>query len=361
MDIRLYPALRNLLFATTDPETTHTDVVRLLARLSQRPAALRVLRRVLRHDDPALVREVCGLRFANAVGLAAGYDKDGLALPAWAALGFGHVEVGTVTWHAQPGNPRPRLHRLPRSCALINRMGFNNAGAATLVRRLRALTGDARSNGDGVPPLVVGISLGKSRRTALAQAAYDYCASLRILYPYGDYFAVNVSSPNTPGLRDLQQRDQLDSLLATLQRESRWLAAAAGHAPRPLLVKVSPDLDNAALLAVLDLVLAHGIAGIIATNTTLRRDGLHERTTAEGGLSGQPLAARAREVVALLHREAGGRVPIIGVGGILTPDDALRMLDAGARLVQVYTGLVYHGPALPRNINRALSRTAVPL
>lgn len=358
MDTRLYPPLRHLLFATTDPETTHTDVVQLLARLSRRPAALRLLRRMFRHDDPALVREVCGLRFANPVGLAAGYDKNGLALPAWAALGCGHVEVGTVTWHAQPGNPRPRLHRLPRSHALINRMGFNNDGAAALVRRLRALPRTALQHGDGVPPLVVGISLGKSRRTALEQATYDYCASLRILYPYGDYFAVNVSSPNTPGLRDLQQRDQLDTLLAALQRESRWLAAAAGHAPRPLLVKVAPDLDDAALLGVLDLALAHGIAGIIATNTTLRRDNLRERTTAEGGLSGQPLAARAREVVALLHRAAGGQMPIIGVGGILTPDDALRMLDAGASLVQVYTGLVYHGPALPRNINRAVLHPA---
>jgi dihydroorotate dehydrogenase len=336
--------LRPLLFYLTrhDPETAHTLSLALLAAWSKSPALTRILQQVWTVQDAALERHVFGLRFPNPVGLAAGYDKDGVALPALAALGFGHIEVGTVTWHTQPGNPRPRVFRLPASEALINRMGFNNRGAAALASRLQDMPR---------LPVPIGISLGKSRRVPLEEAVEDYCASFRMLAPYGDYFAVNVSSPNTPGLRSLQARDQLEALLAALQREARQLP---GRAPPPLLVKLAPDLQEQALLEVLEVCSNHGISGIIATNTTISRAGLHEPINEAGGLSGRPLADMALQVVRFVSRETGGNLPIIGVGGIFGPDDARRMLDAGASLLQVYTGFIYRGPRLMRDINKAL-------
>ncbi len=286
---------------------------------------------------------VFGLRFPNPVGLAAGMDKDGRALAAWPALGFGFVEVGTVTRYPQPGNDRPRLFRLPDSRAIVNRMGFNNAGARALATRLAAL---------GPLPVPLGINLGKSKVTPLEEAVEDYVASLAVLYPYGDYFAVNVSSPNTPGLRTLQDRDHLDVLLAQVRTVG----------PKPLLVKVAPDLSDAALGEVLEVCAKNEVAGLIATNTTLSRDGRNGIAPADaaaaaetGGLSGAPLTARAREVVRFVVRETAGRLPVVGVGGIMHPDDALRLRDAGASLVQVYTGLIYGGPALVRGAVRAFS------
>jgi dihydroorotate dehydrogenase len=282
---------------------------------------------------------VFGVRFANPVGLAAGMDKDAVALPAWPALGFGFVEVGTVTAHAQPGNERPRLFRLPASEAIINRMGFNNAGAAALADRL------ATSGPIDVP---LGISLGKSKITALDDAVEDYLTSFNLVRPYADYIAVNVSSPNTPGLRSLQDKAHLDGLLTALV------------GPVPVLVKIAPDLPEAAIAELLQVCLDRGAAGIIATNTTLGRAGLdpadRSRAGEAGGLSGRPLSSRAREVVSFVHTETGGRLPIIGVGGILDPDDATRLFDAGASLVQLYTGFIYRGPALVRRIaGRAVS------
>jgi dihydroorotate dehydrogenase len=251
--------------------------------------------------------------------------------------------VGTVTWHAQPGNDRPRLFRLPASRAIVNRMGFNNAGARALAARLAAL---------GRLPVPLGISLGKSKVTPLSEAVDDYVASLRELYSYGDYFAVNVSSPNTPGLRALQDRDHLDALLAAL----------AEVGPKALLVKVAPDLTDAALGEVLEVCDKNGVSGLIATNTTLSRGGVAAadagRAGEAGGLSGAPLTARALDVVRFVTRETGGRLPVIGVGGVMAPDDAVRMVDAGASLVQVYTGLIYGGPALVRGCVRAVTATA---
>jgi dihydroorotate dehydrogenase len=327
-----------------DPEIAHERTVAALARVSALPPVLAGLRRYFAVDAP---RTVFGVRFPNVVGLAAGMDKDGAALRGWPALGFGHVEVGTVTWHAQPGNPRPRLYRLPTSEALINRMGFNNHGAQALARRLAGL---------GPLPVPLGVSIGKSKVVPVAEAVEDYRSSLRALYPYADYFAINVSSPNTPGLRGLQDRGLLYELLGALRTESTTLA---GSAPRPLLVKIAPDLTDPAIAEVIEVCLTHHIAGVIATNTTLARDGLAPADTATageaGGLSGRPLAERTRQVVQFVHRESVGALPVIGVGGVLTVDDGLRLLDAGASLLQVFTGLIYSGPQLLRDLNRAVA------
>jgi dihydroorotate dehydrogenase len=323
-----YRLARPLLFRL-DAEEAHEWTLRRLAALP--PVALAALRRVYARSAP---RTVFGVRFPNPVGLAAGLDKDGRALPAWPALGFGFVEVGTVTRHAQPGNPTPRLFRLPASGAVVNRMGFNNAGAAALAVRLAAL---------GPLPVPLGVSLGKSKVTPLDEAVEDYVFSLRAVRPYADYLAVNVSSPNTPGLRALQDRPALAGLLAALRAEA---------GPTPVLVKVAPDLTDHALGEVLEVCAEHGVAGVIATNTTVSREGVAPVEAAlageAGGLSGRPLAERAREVVTFVAKRS--ELPVIGVGGILVPDDALRLFDAGASLVQLFTGLVYAGPALVRRI-----------
>ena len=321
-----------------DAEAAHEFTLRALAGASRFPVALAPLRRWFSVAAP---RTVFGVRFPNPVGLAAGMDKDGRALAGWGALGFGHVEVGTVTWHAQPGNPRPRLYRLPASGALINRMGFNNAGARALAVRLRAL---------GPLPFPIGISIGKSKITPVESAVDDYRASLRELSPYGDYFAVNVSSPNTPGLRGLQDRAMLAELLAGLREE-------LGADGKPLLVKIAPDLTDHAIGELLEVCAEYAVAGLIATNTTLARDGIDPADSAVGrqggGLSGRPLAKRALAVVEFVARETGGQLPVIGVGGITRVDDAVRMLDAGASLVQLYTGFVYSGPSLVRSVSKA--------
>jgi dihydroorotate dehydrogenase len=317
-----------------DPETAHEWTLRRLAALSRRPLALAALRRVYAVSAP---RTVFGIRFPNPVGLAAGMDKDGRALAAWPALGFGFVEVGTVTRHPQPGNPKPRLFRAVASGAIVNRMGFNNAGADALARRLAD---------QGRPPVPLGISLGKSKVTPLDEAVEDYLYSLRTLRPYADYVAVNVSSPNTPGLRALQDREALDELLGALRAEA---------GTTPVLVKVAPDLTDHALGELVEVCTARGVAGLIATNTTLSRDGLAEAdaalATEAGGLSGRPLTERAREVVTFIAKRT--ELPVVGVGGVLVPEDALRLFDAGASLVQLYTGLVYAGPRLVKAISRA--------
>lgn len=342
--------LRPILFrlGRGDAETAHERTLHLLALISSSRRFCRTLGRLIAITDPRLARTVFGVRFPNPVGLAAGMDKDGVALPAWAALGFGFVEVGTVTRYPQPGNPRPRLFRLPTHEALINRMGFNNAGAAALAQRLA----------DTPVAIPVGVSIGKSKVTPLEQAIDDYRESFRCLFPYAAYIAVNVSSPNTPGLRQLQDAAHLRELLAALQRDNVELGRADPRGPRPLLVKIAPDLSEPALDELLTVCADHAIAGIIATNTTIDRSGLSgvdQALIAEaGGLSGQPLAGRALQVVRFIARATSGRLPIIGVGGIHSPADALRMFDAGASLIQLYTGLVYRGPFLPRQINRAL-------
>jgi dihydroorotate dehydrogenase len=287
------------------------------------------------------------------VGVAAGLDKDGVAAAAWPWLGFGFAELGTVTAVPQPGNPRPRVFRLPASCAVINRMGFPNAGAAALARRLNIL-GEV-----GIP---IGISLGKSAVTPLDRAVPDYLTALRAVHVHADYVAVNVSSPNTAGLRGLQDRGPLDELLSALVSETRSSVPSAkrGGTPVPVLVKIAPDLTDAAIGDVLGVCEDRGVAGLIAVNTTLGRDGLAssdaEMGAQAGGLSGVPLFRRALEVVRFVSERT--RLPVIGVGGISKPEDGLAMLDAGAVLLQIYTGLIFSGPGLIRDLNRALPASA---
>nr|WP_042185761.1 quinone-dependent dihydroorotate dehydrogenase [Kibdelosporangium sp. MJ126-NF4]CEL16869.1 Dihydroorotate dehydrogenase [Kibdelosporangium sp. MJ126-NF4]CTQ91903.1 Dihydroorotate dehydrogenase (EC 1.3.3.1) [Kibdelosporangium sp. MJ126-NF4] len=338
----MYKLIRRALFrfGGGDAEVAHHRTTSILAKAAP---LIGPLRRVLNVDAPVTV---FGVRFPNPVGLAAGMDKDGTALHAWPALGFGFVEVGTVTAIAQPGNPTPRLFRLVDSEAIINRMGFNNAGAEALAGRL--------SSGRR-PKVPLGISIGKSKVVPVDKAVDDYRTALRALYPHGDYFAVNVSSPNTPGLRGLQDRTALSELLAELTLECKALAERDRSTPRPLLVKIAPDLTDEAIAEVLEVCDEHDISGVIATNTTLGRDGLapaDQHLAGEaGGLSGRPLTARARDVVAFVSKQTGGQLPIIGVGGILDTDDATRMFDAGASLVQLYTGFIYRGPGLVRRIS----------
>jgi dihydroorotate dehydrogenase len=342
----LRPALFRL--GGADAETAHRRTLAVLGRAARRPPALRALSRLFAADRTP--RTVFGVDFPSAVGLAAGMDKDGLALRAWPALGFGFVEAGTVTAVPQPGNPRPRVFRLADSAALINRMGFPNDGAAALARTI------GRTGPIGVP---LGISLGKSKVTDVADAIGDYLTSLRAVQAHADYIAVNVSSPNTPGLRGLQDRGALDELLSALVGEADALArpAARGGRPVPVLVKVAPDLSDAAIADVLQVCADRGAAGVIAVNTTLARDGLAPgdaaRARQSGGLSGEPLRRRAIGVVRFIA--AHTELPVIGVGGIGAVDDGLAMLDAGAALLQVYTGLIYAGPGLIRGLNRAVA------
>jgi dihydroorotate dehydrogenase len=289
--------------------------------------------------DPRLEREVFGLKFPNPVGLAAGFDKNAIVLPAWEGLGFGFAEIGTVTAKAQPGNPRPRLFRVPEISGVINRMGFNNDGADVVAARLAKLKATARW-----PRFPVGINLGKSKVTPIEKAAADYLHSFSRLRDVGDYFVLNVSSPNTPGLRSLQDRAALDQLFRAVQ--------ATNAGAKPMLVKIAPDLTWEAIDDVLALVEAHRIAGVIATNTTIDHTPVpgHRRET--GGLSGLPVRARSTEIIRYIARKT--KVPVIGVGGIFSPADAKEKFDAGAVLVQLYTGFIYEGPALVSAICRAL-------
>ena len=305
-------------------------------------------RRVLRTSDPKLAIDALGLHFAHPIGLAAGFDKNATAYEALAGLGFGFVEVGTVTGQAQPGNPKPRLFRLPADRALINRMGFNNLGANVVATRL--------TKKRSVP---IGVNIGKTKLVSEENAASDYVQSTRLLGPFADYLVVNVSSPNTPGLRNLQTVELLRPLLTAVQAE-------LGRSPKrcPLLVKIAPDLADADIDAIADLAMELGLDGIIATNTTISRVGLHSSATeieacGAGGLSGAILKARSLEVLQRLHRRVGKRLTLISVGGIETAEDVWARLCAGASLVQIYTGFVYGGPlsvwSLQRGLNRLLS------
>ena len=337
----IYRILRPILFRLP-PETAHELALHSLSLLPpkffEKPsiAAIPITR--------------FGLSFRNPVGLAAGFDKNGIALQSLAALGFGFIEAGTVTYHPQPGNPRPRLFRLSEDQALINRAGFNNEGAAAFVKRVER----------NRPDCVLGVSIGKSKITPLEEANEDYLKSFELVYNVADYVAVNVSSPNTPQLRELQQSEQLTSLLSVLQSRGRELQQRHKKYV-PLLVKLSPDLERNDLEMIVDVIKRLQIDGIIATNTTISRDNLHtdsNRVAAcgEGGLSGRPLKNVSTKMIAELYELTGGKIPLIGVGGIFTAEDAWEKVSAGASLVQLYTGLIYQGPNIAQQINEGLSR-----
>ncbi|WP_374927829.1 quinone-dependent dihydroorotate dehydrogenase [Kytococcus sedentarius] len=330
-----------------DAETAHHTTLQWAAAAARVPGLLGLLAAATGGVAPGRPAggdvECAGIRFGHRVGLAAGVDKDGIALLTWQALGLGHVELGTVTPRPQPGNPRPRVHRLRASGAVLNAMGFPNEGVEAAVGRLR----EARGAGLTIP---VGLSIGKNKDTPLERALDDYTACVRVAAGLPDYLAVNISSPNTPGLRGLQDPEPLRRLLAGVVTAERERAEAAGGAPVPVLCKVAPDMDDAALRSAAAIAQEQGVAGIIATNTTLRRDGLAPDDRAwvgperPGGVSGAPLTTRAREVVALVR--AACDLPVIGVGGVMTPEDGVALHRAGADLVQVYTGFIYAGPAL---------------
>jgi len=291
-----------------------------------------------------------GLTFRNPVGLAAGFDKNGDAADLLSALGFGFIEVGTVTSEAQPGNPSPRLFRLPSDRALINRLGFNNCGAKQLVKNLKQHR----------PECVLGVNIGKARSVPVEKAIPDYLKTFAAVYDVADYIAVNVSSPNTPQLRELQQANMLRDLLTQLQTRSRELAEKQSlSAPRPLLVKIAPDLNDEEIVSIVQVAQQTGISGIIATNTTTRRDHLQSSpariaAAGEGGLSGAPLRERSNEVIREIYRLTNGSLPIIGVGGVFTAEDAWEKICAGASLIQLYTGFIYEGPGVARQINAGL-------
>jgi len=338
-----YLISRSLLFRL-DPETAHGLSLTAIARVGKVPGLRSAVasRFCVPDADPV---EAFGLSFPNRVGLAAGYDKDGDGWRGLACLGFGHIEVGTVTPEPQPGNPRPRVFRLVEERSVINRMGFPGRGAAYVAERLR----DRRPGGP-----VIGVNIGKQKTTPLEDAANDYEELVDVFAPLGDYLAVNISSPNTPGLRRLQERDFLRALLGRVAARRDEVAERLGRRT-PVLVKLAPDLTDEQLVTAVDSILESGLDGVIATNTTIGRTGVGgSLAEEEGGLSGAALTEMSTRMVAKIHEHTGGEIPIIGVGGIMGPEDARAKLDAGATLVQLYTGLVYEGPGLVKSILKGL-------
>jgi len=327
-----------------DPEKIHHFVFSVLRLKGKIPGFNNILRALYNFEDVRLERKIFGITFRNPVGLAAGFDKDAGLIDEMGSLGFGFVEIGTLTPKAQPGNDKPRLFRLAKDQALINRMGFNNHGVLDAVYRLK----NRKSN------VIVGGNIGKNKITANEKAMEDYAFCFEALYEYVDYFVVNVSSPNTPGLRELQEKEPLRKLLANIKGLSMGKPK-----PKPVLLKIAPDLTNDQLNDVIDILRETKTDGVIATNTTISRDGLTtEKSTLDkignGGLSGKPLTVRSTDVIRYLREKLGPDYPIIGVGGIMTPQDALDKLKAGANLIQLYTGFIYEGPAIVKRINKAI-------
>ncbi len=339
--LRLFEKLVRPALFRLDAETAHELGINALRYGLSSPIPRK--RAAERFAAKSLPVERFGLNFANPIGIAAGFDKNGIVVNQLAALGFGFVEVGTVTFKPQPGNPKPRLFRLPEDEALINRLGFNNEGAAAVTQRLAAIKREC----------VLGINIGKNKDVANEDATENYLASFELAHPIADYVAVNISSPNTPNLRELQRSENLDELLGSLQKRNVELGQ------KPLVVKIAPDLSEAEIEAAVDICLRYEISGIIATNTTVSRDGLRTPdidAIGAGGLSGRPLTGRSTNVIATIYRYTKGRLPIIGVGGIFTADDAFDKIAAGASLLQAYTGFVYGGPRFASDINAGLAK-----
>ncbi len=336
--------IRPILFLF-DPEKVHHFSFFMIKLLSNIGFS-KLFKALYNLEDPRLEREVFGLRFKNPVGLAAGFDKNAALYNELSNFGFGFVEIGTLTPKPQEGNPKKRLFRLKEDQAIINRMGFNNLGVLEAVENLKK-----------DHSVLIGGNIGKNKSTPNDEAVKDYLICMDVLFAHVDYFVVNVSSPNTPGLRDLQEKGPLTALLKELQHENARLSEKRSGSTKPVLLKIAPDLTDGQLMDIIDIVYDTGIDGVIATNTTLSREGLKSHfliTEEAGGLSGKPLAQRSTEVIKFLHQNSGGAFPIIGVGGIHSAADALEKLEAGATLVQLWTGFIYEGPGLAKKINRAI-------
>lgn len=343
----MYKFFRPLLFRL-DPETSHQLTLQLLRIAGNVPLSNWLLTQLYKTESKPV--QAFGLTFKNPIGLAAGYDKDGTAIRGLAALGFGHIEIGTVTPKPQAGNPRPRVFRLLEDEAVINRMGFPSQGMSKVERRMLALSGVEGSKVEGRRSVVIGVNLGKNKDTLLEEAARDYIELMKVFAPLADYLTINISSPNTVGLRRLQGRGMLEELLGAIQKKR-----LTSNVKSPILVKISPDLTEEELDDAIGVILDKGMDGIIATNTTLSREGVRSRLRGEtGGLSGSPLAAGSEAVLRQVVKCVNGRVPIVSVGGIMNPDDAKKRLALGASLVQVYTGMIYRGPGLVKRIVESL-------
>lgn len=343
--MNLYKIFARPILFRFQAETAHGITFKGLKILQKIPFVLPIMRGMYARHDKRLEREVFGIKFPSPVGLAAGLDKDAEVYDALYSMGFSFVEIGTITPKAQPGNPAPRLFRLISDKAIINRMGFNNGGVEAAVERLRRRK----------TPVIIGGNIGKNKVTPNEDATSDYLKCYDALYPYVDYFAVNVSSPNTPNLRALQEKEPLKALLSALVERNK-----GQEAPKPILLKIAPDLTHEQLDDIIEIVEEVGVAGVIATNTTIGRELLFNTPVSRveqigaGGLSGQPLTEKSTEVIRYLHTRSGGSFPIIGVGGIMTADDAVEKMKAGASLVQLYTGFIYEGPELIKRIEKAI-------
>lgn len=345
----LYSGLYRGAISRIDAERAHTMALQSLRYSFRLPGGKHTLEALAPEPDDRLRLRVWDLPFANPLGVAAGLDKNGIAVDPLIALGFGHVETGTVTLVPQTGNPRPRVWRVPEASAVINAMGFPNDGAAALRDQLLQLR----------PRGVVGVNIGKNKETSAEDSAAEYAKLLEAVFEIAQYITINVSSPNTPGLRSLQMADELSHILALTRESNERMARLLDRNPRPLLVKIAPDLTDAEIEGVADAAVANGVRGIVATNTTISRDGIAEQyRDYPGGLSGEPLKERANAVVKTLYRRVGGQVPIIGVGGISSGADALERIRSGATLVQLYTAFIYGGPGLPGRILNEMSADA---
>ncbi len=347
----LYRYLAKPVFFKLDPETAHHITIGGLHAMEKIPGGLSLLSMMYGvQETPELSMDLWGIRFPNPIGLAAGLDKNGQAVRAFSSIGFGFIEVGTVTPKSQPGNELPRCYRLPQDEALINRMGFNNLGADYLADQLAHIK---KLKKQQIP---IAVNIGKNKLTSNETAMNDYMECIRILYPYADFFVVNISSPNTPDLRKLQHGDELRKLLEAVTQEMD-VQKEKYQRQLPILVKIAPDLGDEELEQVVETISASRISGIIATNTTLSRDGLtHQNSRESGGLSGKPLAQRSTDVIRSIYKLTGGRMPIIGSGGVFTAEDAYEKIKAGASLVEIYTALIFKGPGVNQVINRGLSQ-----
>jgi dihydroorotate dehydrogenase len=342
----MYKTIVQPLLFNLDAEKAHEFTFHNLKRLFKIPLVPQLFKSLYDFEHPGLEREVFGLKFRNPVGLAAGFDKNAMLIDELATLGFGFIEIGTVTPRPQPGNPKPRMFRLKEDKALINRMGFNNEGVITAVKQLEKRKSD----------IIIGGNIAKNKDTPNEKATEDYVFCFENMFDVVDYFVVNISSPNTPGLRELQEKEPLTRLLQTLQEKNQ-----AKSKPKPVLLKIAPDdLTPEQLNDIVEIVISVGLSGMVATNTTISRENLKSDTKLileKGGLSGQPLKQKSTEVIKYLHQQSKGKFPIIGVGGIASPDDAREKLNAGASLVQLYTGFIYEGPGICKKINQNLVKS----